>query len=181
MADKKNLETEFLEICEKFHGKRGPDGTYKGGLDNGLKAQIRRIAEPDDLRDTPALYRLFNHTRPHDGWLRIVFLLPWCEDCGDAKRASTPRFGRQLKEASISDLRLFQVARSCSPLDIIQLRRLAIMLKHPRVDWETFGWLLYRSEQDGSWSRNSKRQLIEDFFIAQPTSSGQKKDAAHEL
>jgi CRISPR system Cascade subunit CasB len=140
-------------------------------LDNGLKAQIRRVAEPDELRDTPALYRLFDQARPHDGWLRIVYLLPWCEDCGNAKRASTLRFGRQLADAKVSELRLFQVARSKSPLDIIQLRRLAIMLKHPHVDWIGLGWLLYRSERDGAWSRESKRQLIEDFYIAQPASS----------
>jgi len=171
MADEKSTGPDFLDIYTKFHGTLQADGTRKGGLDNGMKAQIRRIAEPDDLRDTPALYRLFNQARPHDGWLRIVFLLPWCEDCGDTKRATTLRFSRQLAEAKISELRLFQVARSHSPLDIIQLRRLAIMLKHPRVDWKSFGWLLYRAERDGSWSQKSKRQLIEDFYIAQPASS----------
>ena len=180
MADEKSTGPDFLDIYTKFHGTLQADGTRKGGLDNGMKAQIRRIAEPDDLRDTPALYRLFNQERPHEGWLRVAFLLPWTQDCGDAKRATTLRFGRQLAEAKISELRLFQVARSRSPLDIIQLRRLAISLKHPRVDWKTFGWLLYRSERDGSWSQKSKRQLIEDFYIAQPASSDTKRDVTHE-
>ena len=179
MADEKNTGPDFLDIYTKFHGTLQADGTRKGGLDNGMKAQIRRVSEPDDLRDTPALYRLFNQARPHEGWLRIVFLLPWCEDCGDARRAATPRFGRQLADAKISELRLFQVARSRSPDDIKQLRRLAIMLKAPQVDWKSFGWLLYRSEPDRSWSRASKRNLIEDYYIAQPASSD-KQEASHE-
>ena len=181
MADEKNTGPDFIRAYKGFYGTAQPDGTRKGGLDNGMKAQIRRETEPEDLRDTPALYELFKYlqARPHDGWLRIAFLLPWCEDCGDAKRAATPRFGRLLHEAKISELRLFQVARSRSPLDVIQLRRLAIILKAPRVDWKSFGWLLYRSEPDGSWRRKSKRQLIEDYYIAQPASSD-KQEASHE-
>ena len=179
MADDTSKGPDFLDIYKKFHGVRQPDGTHQGGLDNGLKAQIRRVAEPDDLRDTPALYRLFNQARPNDGWLRVVFLLPWCEDCGDARRANAQRFGRLLAEAKVSELRLFQMARSRSPLDIVQLRRLAIMLKHPVVDWKTFGWLLYRPESDHSWNRKSKRQIIEDYFIAQPASAN-RQEATHE-
>ena len=179
MADEKSTGPDFLNIYNKFYGTPEPDGTRKGGLDKGLQAQIRRVAEPDDLRDTPALYRLFNQARPHEGWLRVVFLLPWCEDCLDARRASTPRFGRLLAEANISELRLFQVARSRSPLDVIQLRRLAIMLKHPRVDWENFGKLLYRSEHDGSWSQKSKRSLIESYFLGHSAPST-KQEATHD-
>jgi len=162
MSDDKARTPDFLALYEKYRN-----------LDNGMQAQLRRIVEPDDLRDTPALYRLFNHARPHDGWLRVVFLLPWCEDCGNSRRTSAPRFGRLLVDAGVSELRLFQVAHSHSPLDIIQLRRLAVMLKHPSVDWKNLGWLLYRSEPDGSWSQQSKRQLIEDYFVAQPALSDQ--------
>jgi CRISPR system Cascade subunit CasB len=179
MSDDKATTPDFLDIYDKYYGSLQPDGTRKGGLDNGLKAQLRRTAKPDDLRDTPALYRLFNQARPHDGWLRVVFLLPWCEDCKNARRESTPRFGRLLAEAGVSELRLFQVARSFSPLDVIQLQRLAKMLKYPHVDWKNFGWLLYRSDLDGAWSQKSKRQLIEDYFIGQPAPSN-KKEATNE-
>jgi len=135
-------------------------------LSLGDKAVLRRVADPDELRDFPALYTLFPQGRPHDGWLRVVFLLPWFEDCGDERRDSTPGLGKLLVEKRISEMRAFQVARSKSPTDIAQFRRLAIQLKHPKVDWKKLGWLLYRSEPDGSWSRESKRQLIEDFYLA---------------
>jgi CRISPR system Cascade subunit CasB len=170
MPDDKSVTSDFfLSLYERYQK-----------LDNGMQAQLRRISEPDDLRETPALYRLFNQTRPYNnGLLRVVFLLPWCDDCGEARRASAPHFGRLLAEAGVSELRLFQIARSRTPFDVIQLRRLAIMLKHPAVNWKSFGKFLYRYEWDGSWSKKSKRQLIEDYFIAQPSPSD-KQEAANE-
>lgn len=181
MADDRPSELDFMDLYEKFYGPLQLDGTRQGGLDNGLKAQLRRVTEPEDLRGTPAFYRLFNEARPRVSLLRVVFLLPWCDDCGDAARPSTSRFGRLLFEEGISELRLFQVVRSRSPLDVIQLQRLAKMLKqkHRRVDWKGFSKLLYWSEPDGSWSRKSKRQLIEDYFIAQPASAN-RQEAIHE-
>lgn len=135
-------------------------------LDNGLKAQMRRVAEPDDLRDTPALYHLFPSKRAHTGWLRVAFLLPWCQDCGDRRRPQTPSFGKRLAEAKVNQMRLFQVVRAGSPYDVVQFRRLAIQLQHPMVDWARLGWLLLPSESDGTtWHRNAKRELIESYFL----------------
>lgn len=136
-------------------------------LDNGLKAQLRRVAEPEDLRDTPALYRLFPSKRAHAGWLRVAFLLPWCQDCGDKRRSQTPSFGKRLAEAKVNQMRLFQVARAGSPYDVVQFRRLAIQLQYPTVDWAELGWLLLPSESDrNTWQRAAKRDLIESYFLA---------------
>lgn len=146
-------------------------------LSPGDKAVLRRVAEPDELREFHALYALFPHGRAHDGWLRVAFLLPWCEDCGEGRRDSTPGLGKLLVDKKVSEMRVFQVARAKSPTDIIQFRRLAVQLKHPKVDWKKLGWLLYRSEPDGgSWSRESKRQLVENFYLAKFTpAKGEKK------
>ena len=146
-------------------------------LSSGDKAALRRVTEPDELREFHALYALFPYGRAHDGWLRVAFLLPWCEDCGDNLRNSWPGLGRLLAEKEINEMRIFQVARAKSPTDIIQFRRLAIQLKHPKLDWEKLGWLLYPSEPDGSsWNRGAKRQLVEAFYLAKFTSTkGVKK------
>lgn len=144
-------------------------------LSTGDKAALRRVTEPDELREFHALYALFPYGRAHDGWLRVTFLLPWCEDCGDDHRVLWPGLGKLLAEKRINEMRVFQVARAKSPADIIQFRRLMIQLKHPKLDWEKLGCLLYRSEPDGSWGRVAKRQLVEDFYLAKFTSKGDKK------
>lgn len=145
-------------------------------LSTGDKAALRRVTEPDELREFHALYALFPYGRAHDGWLRVAFLLPWFEDCGDDHRVSWPGLGKLLAEKRINEMRVFQVARAKSPTDIIQFRRLAIQLKHPKLDWKKLGWLLYPSESDGSWDRVAKRQLVEDFYLAKFTSTkGDKK------
>lgn len=145
-------------------------------LSPGDKAVLRRVAEPDELREFHALYALFPYGRAHDGWLRVAFLLPWCDDCGDARRDVAPSLSKLLIEKKVSETRVFQVARAKSPTDIIQFRRMMIQLKHPKIDWEKMGRLLYRSEADGSWSRESKRKLVENFYLAKFTAAkGDKK------
>lgn len=49
-------------------------------LDNGACAQIRRVSEPDELRDIPAFYRLvqpfgWENPRHQQALLRMVFCL----------------------------------------------------------------------------------------------------------
>jgi CRISPR system Cascade subunit CasB len=146
---------DFVDLYRRFDA-----------LDNGLKAQLRRVAEPDELRDTPALYRLFTQDRPGEGWLRVVFLMPWCHDCGDERRGKWPHFGKLLHKANVNEMRLFQVARARSPHDIVQFRRLAMQLQHRVVDIHELGWLLFPSEFDGAWRRDRKRRLVEDFYLA---------------
>ena len=155
MAVNKPKPLDYLAIYE----------AYKG-LDNGLKAQVRRIAEPDDLRETPAFYKLFpvESQKDRNGRLRVAFLLPWLDDCGDQRRNSTPSFGNLLAKAGISEMRVFQVARASAPDDLKQLRRLAIQLKtitHAKLDWREFGAMLY------FWNKEQKRRLIESYFLAQ--------------
>ena len=126
-------------------------------LDNGLKAALRRVGRPDDLRDTVALYRLFYESRSQDNWLQVVFLIPWCTQCKTGTGENIPTFGASLALNKVNEKRVLQIARSTEPLGIILLRRLAIQVK-PAVDWEKFGWTLLK------WGRDEKRQIVEDFF-----------------
>lgn len=126
---------------------------------NGARAELRRVAEPDDIALLPALYRLFPGQRPNDRHYRIAFLLPYAKQIANAKS-----LGAQLAAAKIAEARVLQVARSHSPLDMVQIRRL---LSHAdvAVDWNVFGKMLWY------WNDNdiSKRQLVEDFYLAKFT------------
>lgn len=137
----------------------GPDfpGLYQRfkNMPRGQQAELRRVAAPDDLALVPALYRMFPGERVREAWLRVAFLLPWC-----SHREGAASFGAQLAKARVSEARVFQVARAHAPLDLIQLRRLAMQIE-PEVDWHRFGWMLLK------WDQNAKRDLVEDFFIAQ--------------
>lgn len=145
-------------------------------LSTGDKAALKRVAEPDELRDFHALYALFRDGRVHDGWLRVAFVLPWCDDCGDGRRNSCPGLGKLLVKSGINELRLFQVARAKTPNDIVQFRRLMIQLKHPTLNWKELGSLLYQSEHSPSepagawsWSSKEKRKLVEKYYLAKFT------------
>jgi len=123
----------------------------------GARAELRRVAEPNDVTLAPALYRLFPGQRPDDRHLRLAYLLPCCKHSARAKP-----LGVQLAQAKVSEARVLQVARSHSPLDMMQLRRLLLHIE-PTVNWATFGQMIWE------WDVGSKRQLVEEYYIARFT------------
>ena len=124
-------------------------------LSPGQKAELRRVSDPEDLRDyTSVVYRLFPGQSLHAGHLRVAFLLPWIEHVDNPAG-----LGRQWVEAKVADARVLQVARSDEPNDLIQFRRLAMQVK-PRVDWSTFWKTLWY------WGPRAKRGLVENFYLA---------------
>ena len=120
----------------------------------GARAELRRVAEPEDVALTPALYRLFPGQKPDDRHLRLAYLLPCCKHAAEAKS-----LGTQLGQAKVAEARVLQVARSRAPLDMVQLRRLLTYVK-PTVNWSEFGRMVWY------WNDRAKRQLVEDFYIA---------------
>ena len=130
----------------------------------GARAELRRVAEPDDVALTPALYRLFPGQRPDDRHLRLAFLLPCCKHAAKAKS-----LGAQLANAKVAEARVLQVARAHAPLDMVQLRRLLAHIE-PTVDWSEFGRMVW------FWEPKDKRKFVEDFYIARFTpAKGDKK------
>jgi CRISPR system Cascade subunit CasB len=126
-------------------------------LGSGPKAELRRVAKPDDLLLVPAFYRLLPGVKTNPQWQRVVFFLPFVRhmDSGLA-------LGQQLS-GRVTEERLFQVLRSSSPNDLIQLRRLVQQVE-PTVNWQCLGESLY------FWGEKSKRRLIEDYFTPVPKS-----------
>jgi CRISPR system Cascade subunit CasB len=132
-------------------------------LEPGARAEIRRVASPEELGERPAFYRLISGLKPGDAVRRVAFCLPWVEH-GDGRS-----LGAELASAKINERRLFQVMRSSYPNDVIQLRRL---LQHVQltVDWRNLGPMLLR------WSREDKRRVLEDYYLK--GSRGDSEDAA---
>lgn len=139
---------DFIALKARFDSEAFP---------NGARAELRRAVETDDVALLPALYRLFPGQKPDDRHLRLAFLLPHAKHAANAKTV-----GAQLAAAKIAEARVLQVARSRAPLDIVQLRRLLIHLD-PAVDWQAFGKTLWY------WNNISKRQLVEDYYLAKFT------------
>ncbi len=123
---------------------------------SGLEAELKKAATPEALIEIPSFYRLMVGTGTHAGWQRVAFFLPYV-----AHKKGADSMGKQLAKGGVSEMRLFQIIRSDSPNDIVQLRRLVQQVK-PTVDWQYFGKTLYYWDDD---NRN-KRQLLEDYFLA---------------
>ena len=67
---------DFVALKKRYDDEKFP---------TGARAELRRVAEPDDVALTPALYRLFPGQRPDDRHLRLAFLLPCCKHAAKAK------------------------------------------------------------------------------------------------
>ena len=139
---------DFVALKTRFDSEAFP---------NGARAELRRVADLGEVALLPALYRLFPGQKPDERYQRIAFLLPYARHAANAKS-----LGAQLAAAKIAEARVLQVARSRSPLDLFQLRRL---LNHAdaAVDWQAFGKTLWY------WNELSKRQFVENFYLAQFT------------
>jgi CRISPR system Cascade subunit CasB len=124
-------------------------------LPPGAQASIKRAESPDDLRQTPGLYRLFPGARPSPRQVRLAFLLPWCPNQRGAKPASA------LFADEISEERIIHIARTPGDeqQDVILFRRIVRQL-HPAVGWLDVAETLWY------WGPKAKRTLVEDFYIA---------------
>ncbi len=129
---------------------------------NGARAELRRLPDMDSVALCPALYRLFPGQKPDDRHLRLAFLLPCCKHDAKAKSLGTQLAKAGARKTGVSEARVLQIARAQSPLDLIQLRRLLTHIE-PAVNWAEFGKALWY------WNPLSKRQLIEDYYLAQFT------------
>jgi len=128
-------------------------------LPNGAKAELRRVAKPDELLDVPAFYRLYSG-KAHAEWekrayQRLIFCLPYVKHNNE-----NVGLGKALTRGKgVSEKRLFQVVRSDDPNDMIQLRRI-LQMTEPAANWiQTAKTLWY-------WNERSKRDLLEDYFLS---------------
>lgn len=139
---------DFVALKARLEGEAFP---------TGARAELRRVAEPESVAYCPALYRLFPGQQPDDRHLRLAYLLPCCKHDARARP-----LGTQLAAAKVSEARVLQVTRAQPPLDLVQLRRLLAHIE-PTVNWMDFGKTIW------FWGSRAKRQLTEDYYLAQFT------------
>lgn len=176
-----NNSPDFVSVYNKFHNK--------DHFSNGDRAEIRRAIEPSDLETLPAFYKLLGNKLNKNNekqWQRVVFFLVKnlkhsesgkeqsgknVQEKNNINRNKVEHFKKQtpqkylsmgaaLRQFGIKEARIFQVKRSESPNDLIQLRRLVIQAK-PKVDFRKFAERLWY------WGENSKKQILKDYFIAE--------------
>ncbi|MDD4996833.1 MAG: type I-E CRISPR-associated protein Cse2/CasB [Syntrophales bacterium] len=150
---KKKREFDYVELYRRFLK-----------LDPGLKAMLRRASKPEDLRDTIILYRLFYESKPNPGHLRVLFLMPWCEQFEAVSKERTFPLGAHLKRAGINERRIFQMVRASTPHDLVHLRHMVMQVKpKPKMDWANLGKKLF------FWTDEDKREILEDYFYVYVT------------
>lgn len=136
-------EIEFVQLRQRYES-----------LPNGSKADLRRLVEPEGATEIAAAYRLMPGRKLDARWCRVLFCLPWVRH---AEGASA--LGAAFSKADVSEKRLFQVIRSESPNDIVQLRRL-LQWAEPVVDWTLLGRQLFY------WGDANKRRMLENYYLA---------------
>jgi CRISPR system Cascade subunit CasB len=146
MSEERNQGPDFVGLYERYQK-----------LKPGPQAELKRVAQPDDLLEIPAFYRLLNGSNAGKSMQRLVYCLPLVEH-----RESGDSLGKALAKADVNEKRLFMVIRSQEPNDLIQLRRLLKQVE-PKLDWLAAAKTLYY------WNDRAKRQLLEDFFFYQNT------------
>jgi len=139
--------SDFLILHDRYHKQ----------LDNGERAQIKRATEPGDLLELPAFYRLISNASQKElkNLVRVVFFLPMIKEHYEASDS----LGRQLSKQIISEKRLFQIIRSESPNDLIQLKRVLQQANLSKINWQTFGETLFY------WGKFKKQKLMQDFYL----------------
>lgn len=136
---------EFVDLRRRFEA-----------LDNGPKAELRRVGSLDDVADVPAYYRWLGGAHPSANLQRIAFLVPFADHSAEAES-----LGRQLFKKHVSEMRLFQMLRAEPPRDLEHLRRLLKFLEQPKLNWNHFGRTLFY------WGPTSKRRILQDFFTTE--------------
>ena len=136
------MNIDFNELADRYKK-----------LGNGPRAELRRCARPEDVAMVPAFYRLLPGIKTDGRWQRLVYFLPYVKHL-----SGNDSLGAQLAKAKVSEKRLFQVLRSQSPNDLIQLRRL-VQQAEPALDWQRFGEMLF------FWNDDQKHRILEDYFM----------------
>lgn len=142
-------------------------------LDPTRQNLLKRAAAPEDLLEIPAFYDLYRRhlkePKQRTGLLRLIFCLPYIRHQPDGKSLGAALGASGMDgRTKISAKRLIQISRIEDKSQAMrQLRRL---LKHayPKLDW------IKAANSIWYWGKNSRRQLLENYFLSQPPKANKK-------
>lgn len=134
-------------------------------LDTTRRNLIKRAVSPEDLIEIPAFYELYRkHLQAPEqrfGLLRLIYCLPYVKHQADGKPLGAALAAKTTDgRVKVGEKRLIQISRiEDTPQAMRQLRR---VLKHaePVLDWSKAAKSIWY------WGRNSRRQLLEDYFLS---------------
>jgi len=137
-------------------------------LDNGGKAEIRRVRKLNDLRLLESVPMILPDEAIASGhisesWLRVVYMLPFVEHV-HAKNGSIYKLGAAMSAADIAGSRIRRCISGRSPIDIESLRK---VLRHLHsiqknsFDMKILGSLLYY------WNQENRTRFAEGFYVAE--------------
>ena len=142
-------------------------------LDTTKQSLLKRAISPDDLLEMPAFYDLYRkhlkNPNQRAGLLRLIFCLPFIQH-----QANGRSLGAALSEkgpngrSKIGEKRVIQLSRIENKTQAMKhLRRL---LKHaePTLDW------MKAAKNIWYWGPNSRRQLLEEYFLSLPSKPNPK-------
>lgn len=137
-------------------------------LTPGQRAELRRVNNPRELLEVPAFYRLFSGMGSKEWEKEAYQRLIYCLPCIQGHTEQPVSLGaalagkRESGRPAVSEKRLFQVVRSNSPNDMVQLRRI-LKMAEPVVNWPKAAETLWY------WNDRSKRDLLEQYFLNNQT------------
>ncbi len=134
-------------------------------LDSTRQSLLKRAVTPEDLLEMPAFYNLyrkhFKHPGQRAGLLRLIFCLPFIKHLPDGKSLGAALAAKgQDGSVKISEKRVIQISRVENPAQAMAQLRRVLNYAEPAMDWLKAGKSIWY------WGPNSRRQLLEDYFIA---------------
>lgn len=151
IAENVQSKSFYINLWERYHL-----------LENGAKADIKKVSNPRELLSIGAFFRL---CRQEDNLLKyanVVFILPWLTHKKGVSLGSI-FYGDQ--KHRISEARMIQFQRSDYYQDIVGLRRMIWQAagRHGEqaVDWEILGPQLFY------WGENNKQKILQDYYISE--------------
>lgn len=131
-------------------------------LENGPKADIKRVLNPRELLSIGAFFRLCKQEDNLLKYANVVFILPWLTHKKGVSLGSV-FYGNQKRR--VSEARMIQMKRSDYPQDVLSLRRMVWQSagRHAEqsVDWEILGPQLFY------WGDNNKQKILQDYYISE--------------
>jgi CRISPR system Cascade subunit CasB len=137
-------------------------------LDTTRQNLLKRAVSPEDLIEIPAFYDLYRkhleHRDQRTGLLRLIFCLPYIthHEGGKSLGAALAAKGKDGR-VKVGEKRVIQMSRIEDNFQAMKQLRRVLKQVETVLDWSKAAKTIWY------WGKNSRRQLLEDYFLALPS------------